>query len=388
MTEQELHKLIENWDIREYEKQADFGMPATPEELNDRKVRENRHKNMLEGIWFLAKHFFCEYELNLPRPFKAIFYDWIGQFRGFAEDRRNDDPLNLETRYAFILTRNIIFFNRRQVLSLIDDVWNAIKKELFILVSQQNNLPITNLMSGSHLIEDQLNASLFVPLSDSSHFMEFRHVLPEGIHGRITIPCIDRLTLSIELKAQEYTERIKARYKDQNNLFILEDFAGSGTTAKRKIQLILTDWHFKNVYFCPLIVCHKAKEELGKLEVLAHENGKRFKLICGVTLDRQYSIVDEKEGSIWRSEEKAALRFMSEKYFESHFKENGYLYSDFDRPHPKHPTPFGFKNGGLAVVLYSNCPNNSLPIIWGDEKGWNSLFRRHERYKRVLRNDR
>lgn len=387
MTEQELHKLIENWDICEYEKQADFGMPATPEDLNGRKLGENRHRNMLEGIWFLAKHFLCEYELNLPRPFEAIFYDWIGQFRGFVEHKGNGGPLNSEARYAFILTRKIIFFNRRQVLSLIDDVWNAIKKELFILVSQQNNLPITNLMSGSHFIEDQLNASLFVPLSDSSHFMEFRHTLPEGTYSGITIPCIDRLLLPIELKAWDHIERIKTHYEDQYNLFILEDFSGSGTTAKRKIQLILRNWHFKNIYFCPLIICDKAKEELGELEILAKKNGKKFKLIYGTILGKEYSIVNEEENKVWSKEEKSALRFMSTKYFKSHFKENGYLYSDFDNPCPKCPTPFGFKNGGLAVVLYSNCPNNSLPIIWGDDKGWNPLFRRHERYKRVLRND-
>lgn len=42
--------------------------------------------------------------------------------------------------------------------------------------------------------------------------------------------------------------------------------------------------------------------------------------------------------------------------------------------------PLGFENGQLLVVFRDNCPDNSLPILWGTSKGihrWTPLFRRN-----------
>ena len=32
---------------------------------------------------------------------------------------------------------------------------------------------------------------------------------------------------------------------------------------------------------------------------------------------------------------------------------------------------------GLLVSFKHGCPNNSLPILWGEAQGWRALFRRH-----------
>ena len=39
----------------------------------------------------------------------------------------------------------------------------------------------------------------------------------------------------------------------------------------------------------------------------------------------------------------------------------------------------GYKGTGGVVVMYSNCPNNSLPIIHDETKKWRSLFPRIKR---------
>jgi hypothetical protein len=75
------------------------------------------------------------------------------------------------------------------------------------------------------------------------------------------------------------------------------------------------------------------------------------------------------------------LQQMSERYFQSHFLTNAYLYMGED---PTRPTPFGFKNGGLPIVLHSNCPNNTLPIVWEERGGWHPLFRRFERKRKDM----
>jgi hypothetical protein len=76
------------------------------------------------------------------------------------------------------------------------------------------------------------------------------------------------------------------------------------------------------------------------------------------------------------------LKGICEKYWESHhYKENS-SYAGTDDPIRIHPG--GYRDTQLLVVLYSNCPNNSLPILWsevdGTPRAWEPLFRRHPRY--------
>lgn len=39
----------------------------------------------------------------------------------------------------------------------------------------------------------------------------------------------------------------------------------------------------------------------------------------------------------------------------------------------------GYKGTGAVVAMYSNCPNNSLPIIYDETEGWHALFPRIKR---------
>lgn len=41
--------------------------------------------------------------------------------------------------------------------------------------------------------------------------------------------------------------------------------------------------------------------------------------------------------------------------------------------------PFGFKNTGSIIVMYTNTPNNSLPLIFVESESWFPLFKRHSR---------
>jgi hypothetical protein len=181
-------------------------------------------------------------------------------------------------------------------------------------------------------------------------------------------------------------------YGDKKNLFILEDFSGSGTSIEKNVKLIIENYMFENIYFCPCIISDKAKERLKELEKFAGEKGKTFKVLYGMHMEKSYSISDDdsdNDSGVWQEQEKRALQEISKKYFESHFKENAYLYLDCNSnsKNPKKPTPFGYRNCGLAIALYTNCPNNSLPIIWSENGGWRPLFRRNERFQKRLNDE-
>lgn len=375
MTEEQLLELIEEWDEREYEENL-YGLASDPDEYNNRKDRENRHKDMFEKLGFLEKHFFKEYDLNQPHSFMDVFLRWIEQF-----SLNDGSILNSENRYAFILAYKLIFFSRDQIISLLKEVWDKIKRELLMDSAKQDNGSPIDLMFKGELISEQLKASAFVPLSDSSHLQEFRHhCLPSECK---VIPSFDTLTLPFEMTStkENLIKEIYNKYGEKKNLFIIEDFSGSGTTIEKGVKSIIQNYKFENIYFCPCIISNKAKIRLEALEGLADEKGKKFKVLYGIDMGGGYSILDEDSG-VWQVQERTALQNISRKYFKSHFRGNRYLYLDHYRENPRKPTPFGFRNCGLAIVLFTNCPNNSLPIIWSENGGWHPLFKRHERYKK------
>ena len=365
---------------------ATIGFPGDPGEFQERKAEENYHRRVLEELHFLSEHFFGQYELNEPRLFFDVLLDWIGQFDGMVKSTGSaGEPsvLHSEARHAFILASKILFFNRNHILALLSEVWENIKKELVNISREQTKLSVTELAFQGNPVGDQLSKSLLVPLTDSSHVLEFRHhCIPEGTDPGMLMPCIDRLLLPLEMKADNFIRDFKERHAGRHNLFIIEDFSGSGSSAKWALQKIIDHYDFKNVYFCPLILTEMARTEIESLVEPARKKGVHFKIVCGITLGKEYSVAFDDSTRIWASEEKSAIREISETYFLSHFNRNAYLYFDYKSKQPNTPTPLGFRNTGLAIVLYSNCPNNSLPIIWADDGGWKPLFRRYERYVR------
>jgi len=378
MTEDDLHQLIETWDIHEYDLRAD-SFPADPDEFVEAKKHEDRHRKYLEDIIFLDKVFYSKYEPNKSQSFMDVFLRWMDQFNGTISGLGKDSTLSQESRYALILSRKMIFFNRYQMISLLEEVGDKIRGELVSLACLLKGIPYVDLAYGYEPVLEQLQSSLFVPLSDSSHFMEFRHhCLPEGTYSDMVLSNLDILLFAIE---QGAVAEIKSKYTTKRNLFIIEDFSGSGTTAT-KIKKVIANYDFTNIYFCPFIITETARRKLDELRDFASDLGKHFNVIFGLYLGDEYSVAANITSTIWSDDERLALRVISEKYFKSHFHVNGYLYSDFHNTTPTRPCYYGFKDCGLAICFYSNCPNNSLPIIWSDDEGWKPLFKRYEKHSK------
>lgn len=378
MTEDDLHQLIERWDIQEYDLRA-TSFPADPDDFRDSKKHQDRHRKCFDEIMFLDRIFYSNYEPNHPRSFIDIFLRWIEQFNGIIGDHDTDSLLSHESRYALFLSAKILFFNREQMRALLEEVGSKIRGELVSLASRVNGRTYVDIAYNYELVMDHFNSSLFVPLSDSSHFMEFRHhFLPKGTFSHMVLSNLEILLYAIK---QNSVADLQAQYADKRNLFIIEDFSGSGTTAI-KIRKVIAAYDFMNIYFCPFIITQTACHKLNELRDFATHCGKNFKVIYGLYLGDEYSITSNNNSTIWSDDERRALRVISEKYFKSHFRVNGYLYNDFQHTPPIRPCYYGFKDCGLAICFYSNCPNNSLPIMWSDDEGWNPLFKRHEKYSK------
>lgn len=362
---------------------SDF--PKTPEEREERKLAENLHKKTNDRINFLVKHFFRHYDLN-PYGFHTEFYKWLSQFEVDSDNADNIDGFDAEMRYVFLLVSKLLFFNRVQIISLINVVWEKVKKELFCNLRDSNGITSFDILGVTDLIEKEFENSLFTPLSDSSKFEEFRHVMPDGVHKKITIESIGYLTNPIDDNIPQYIDFINKKYEAKTNLFIVEDFSGSGTTILKKIDQIADNYNFKRIYFCPLIITENANNNIEEAIEQNEKLKQIVKVIHGLQVDEYFSVASESL-EYWSKKESEVLREMSKKYYNLYFNYNGYLYDDYLKTHPLNPTPYGFKNGGYPIILYTNCPNNSLPVIWSNNNNWCPLFIRNERYARVLEDD-
>ena len=384
-----LQECIESWDTYQNELLQGLGFPRSPEEQAERRAQENFHKRLSERLTFLSKHFYSAYDLNQPRLFDEVFFEWLSQFDFEVENPVTVTSYQQELRYAFILASKLLFFNRPQVLSLAHVVWSKVKQELLSNVMLLNGSSIFDVFETAPLIKEELFSTLFAPLSDSSKFEEFRHnVMPKGMHGQVTIQHIELLTKPIEDAAKSdaashYVEYLKESYKDKKSLYIVEDFSGSGTSIIRKIRTILSAYSFDTVYFCPLIITEQSLNNINDEISKGSFGGKAVKVLHGLIVKEMFSLSSGKPGC-WEEDEVQALLKMSRKYFNSHFNENRFLYDDCYSMNPEKPTPYGFKNGGYPIILYTNCPNNSLPIVWGFNNSWHPLFLRDERYYKEL----
>jgi len=263
MKEEELIRLIEEWDDIQAAADAEIGEPSSPEEMRTRKEKESPHDRMKRDLWFLIEQFYSDYERNEKTPFKTIFLQWLGQFNGALSriDEQSNPDLALEQRYAFILAGKLMYITRRQMLVLIGKVWNGILDELF---RQQCCLkcisPIQN-MKNENLLEEAISQSLIMPLSDSGRLMEFRQETSwptSNVLDSIKL-LLDPSTDPGNLAAQ------KRKYADKTSAFIIEDFSGSGTTAKGRIKKIINNYDFQNIYFCPYVIFKSAADSLAEL---------------------------------------------------------------------------------------------------------------------------
>lgn len=380
-----LQEFIELWDNYHNELVQSGGFPKTPEEQSERRKKENLHKLLNERLTFLSKHFYSTFDLT-PLPFYRNFYKWLSQFDADAENPATALSYSQELRFAFILASKLLFFNRPQMLSLANVVWEKVKHELLSDLMSEHNLSVFDVFDIAPIIQKELLLTLFAPLSDSSKFEEFRHVMPDGVHDQITIQHIDILTKPIDGGDSKYLEYLKGLYKEKKSLFIIEDFSGSGTTIIKKISSLISTYSFNSIYFCSLIITERSLKNINDAIANGKFSGRTVKVLYGLKVDDAYSIASS-NGDFWSADDARELIRISYKYFNTHFNENGYLYEDYNSVNPMSPTPLGFKNGGYPIVLFTNCPNNSLPIIWSSNSNWRPLFFRRERHLKEVQSE-
>ena len=294
----------------------------------------NESVSMIE---FLSTKVFNDYEPSQFHPFRQRLIDWL-----------NNVDTEEEQQHLLSLLLHVFFVGRREFESLYRTVFHG---NLFRWILEDEDVDVFS-DDMERRIVDRINSAWICPISDSLRINSFLKV--NGLKS------LDKRPDWRSLRQFGHPDKIQKYVKEKKiqELVLLEDFVGSGTQAKGSVGFAAQTLPTTRILLCPLIVCPKGDEVLSKFV-------QRFR---NVTYDPAlvlpsssfHSYKNAMSGNANRAEQflcdlKSKLGTKSDKYM------------------------FGFKQTGAKVVMYSNCPNNSLPIFHHESSSWTPLFPRVNR---------
>ncbi len=215
------------------------------------------------------------------------------------------------------------------------------------------------------LLSNAINETWFCPITDSFRINQFYHL--NNISSKHTFRPDWR-----SLKKFGDLEKISNYIRSSNVKYIvlLEDFVGSGTQSESVIKFanqivdILGEEDISiKLLICPLIICPIGIDKLSKL---CHHN-ENIDLSSVIQISENELINEER---IPEQPELIPTIQMIKTVFPIVIGTSTKMRSI---------GMYGYKDTGSLVVMYTNTPNNSLPIIYAESNTWFPLFKRHFR---------
>jgi hypothetical protein len=302
-------------------------------------------------IEFLEKHSFRDYHPTIGPypPFFSRLKKWLENLSG-EEDQK----------IFFRLVPEIFFLGSDEFISLYRTAFNEIVIQWTIDVA---SLKITE-QDFHDLLEREIQRTWFCPITDSMHISDFCHV--NNIEGISYRPDWRSLTkFGDKSKITDYMKK-----NGFERIVLLEDFVGSGgqlsgtdTVGSGSPKLGAVDFAASlpgtpPILVIPLVICP-----------VGYKLGKQIEKKCpSVTFSPVYilspdlmltSTPSPNEMEIFAHLRDLVLRIQ---------RQNGFPYD-----------PFGFCGTGAIFVMYTNCPDNTLPIIHFKSDQWQPLFPRSSR---------
>ncbi|MBU0768929.1 MAG: hypothetical protein KJ687_07550 [Proteobacteria bacterium] len=297
-------------------------------------------------IEYLSSNLYHEYEVTLYPPhheFPNRLREWL--LSSPAEDDR---------KILYELVPRLFFIGRKEIISLYRAAFNGPIARWLI---DQNNINILSGTAQNELIKS-LKSTWFCPITDSMKISEFYHV--NTISGVDLRP--DWRTLAELGDPTKIVSYMATQNPPLDRIVLLEDFVGTGSQMGKTV-------HFAARLTCPILLCPLIISRLG------HNRAMELKRIYpnlffepALVLDDSVRIngnADEDKDPFIIKLRDLILR----------------TYPLVKGSKPKHDYgPFGYGKEGLLVVLYTNCPDNTLPLIhYESDTPWHPIFPRSSR---------
>jgi hypothetical protein len=344
---EELRERIRTWDLQ-IEKPEDG-------------IADSKYGRMLHRLEFYAQNEWKSYLPTEHSEYSRNYLDRLAEWIGNVGDEQ-DQKLLLE--YAL----HISFFSYDDFVALYR---TAFRRDIsrWIACQESGTVERAGFRAFSEQVQNELHKTTwYCPVTDSMKINDFCHVNHLG--GVSEHPCFSTLHefAKTDREANSGMIDIARKYIARKNLrriVLLEDFVGSGNQCCASVF-----WAAENlgipVLFVPLFVCPKGLRRFREQEATRVTPKLTIAPIIQLTADD--SLGSERGGadgwSISRDVEELA-----------------------NRCHPmvsagqEAMEVFGFLNTGCSLVLNTNTPNNSLPMIHNRPAtgSWSPIFPRVDR---------
>ncbi|MGY4480132.1 phosphoribosyltransferase-like protein [Bradyrhizobium sp. USDA 3364] len=289
---------------------------------------------------YLADKLYEDYEPCQVERFADRLDSWLAN----VED--DDDRKTL-----YLLLKQIFFVGRREFESLCRAAFHGpIMRWL---------LDTANVALDDPDISAKYKAAMeetwFCPITDSMRINAFFKVV--GVNGRELQPDWRSLRkFGDTAKIRDYIETSGIR-----RIVLLEDFVGTGMQMGKAITFAAELGEQIQVLVCPLIICPEGVKKA--LELKKKHKNVYFAQVMSLPPSMFIKMAAERPEPPTHTAVRELIRKTAPRL----------------SPKVVPQTPFGFMDSGATVVLYSNCPDNSLPIIHETADTWRPLFPRIRR---------
>ncbi|WP_224995951.1 hypothetical protein [Cesiribacter sp. SM1] len=312
-------------------------------------IRQYRQLN------YLADNLYNDYEptkYDYPE-YKFRLTNWL--------DNINDDELK---KKLFKLAAKVFYINQEGISSLNRTAYlSIIKRWIF----EESNLKCDD-PNLQIKLEEHLKAVWYTSLSDSMRINSFYKVNSLSSSHEIKADWRSTKAMSNSNTGQthrgdienwrNYVQQRKVKY-----IVVLEDFVGTGKQSKPIIKSITETFPENRILFVPLLICQKGLSELKSLE----ETSLNLKIKPVIVLPSAAFISwHEKNEDINQPSEIEKLQTeLIDKVTEGLSEKKRNKLKKF--------------NLGSLVVMYTNTPNNTSPLIHVNTDKWKGLFPRKNR---------
>jgi hypothetical protein len=374
-----LASAVQDWD-REYAET----LPATSIPADSRPYSQR-----LTTLLNVAHLRYQPFQNDLVQDYVPKLQRWIAQM---PEQHQ---------RYAFLLATRVVFVTGRQLEFLQRQLFlRGIRRVLLDAIIARRSLRPFDYVKASQFLDEEMDATLFVANSDSSAINAFVHLNAEYFHDRgrrrLVGPDVrlwvyprKRMSQGLPPAARDAAIRFEAevvgtdRYLNgKRRLVVLEDFSGSGDDLFRTLGLLAAGTlPFDEVVLAPTMITQHARTRISGECIARSVGGRHYSLQFAYELpercrcfNSRYAAEPLREASYLDSEGpvpdlSARVATIADEIYRDRFS------SDIPAK-----DQHGFGGFALAFAFYSNCPDNSLPLLWSSAGKWWPLFRRASNY--------
>jgi hypothetical protein len=289
--------------------------------------------------------------------------EWLGNFS------QNDDIRLCEQTTALYLLSNFMYFGTREIRELLKALYRDNFLKPLVQNIRKDNGNTKEFSDITTQLKIELQATRFLgignPSESGTHLLYFfRQENGLGKDDFMHSHDIISINRNPDTKAVD----ISLKNPEIKRYIFLDDVCGSGTQAIDYSKKLIEEMKTLNP---DIVVCYFTLFSTAKGMENIREKTVFDEVDCIFELDDSFKCFSDSARQ-FRNEEKLDI---SKAFAEEFCSRYGLGLGYKDNEHA-----LGYKDSQLLIGFAHNTPDNTLPIIWGEDAGWVPIFKRYHKY--------